>query len=255
MNASAAAHKLDPIFSIDNLILTAPKTEFCEFLSEIDDLVKLAPEILVAIERDLNSHAKEKKKLRLADKEFFQAQTMALPDVVAEAVSLEAKDLELEVGRPRMSAYLVYIFLMARGYCASVTSKAAWTFLRESMSLHVFLESRGHKMPGATTILENINAVSNGTRDLIHDCQIEKIKEDGLDHFQKLLIDSTSVKANSAWPTDAKMILGLLSRAHNLGQKLGRLGLLNFKSSRMPTWLEKLDRLELTINLTSGKAI
>ena len=31
---------IDPIFSIDNLILTAPKTEFCEFLSEITNFKK-----------------------------------------------------------------------------------------------------------------------------------------------------------------------------------------------------------------------
>jgi hypothetical protein len=83
---------------------------------------------------------------------------------------------------------------------------------------------------------------------------VRKISQDGLDDFRKLLIDSTSVKANSAWPTDAKMILGLVSRVNHLGQQLDQFGLFNFKQSRMPTWLEELDRLELTINLTSGKA-
>jgi hypothetical protein len=28
----------------------------------------------------------------------------------------------------------------------------------------------------------------------------------------------------------------------------------NFQNWRMPAWIEQLDRLELTINLTSGKA-
>lgn len=254
MNASAARQKLDLNFSIDNLFLTCPDTEFRDFLTEVDDLVRFAPEILTAIDRDLDFYAKEKKRLRLADKEFFRDQTPELVSIALEREVLERSDLTLEIGRPRMPAYLVYVFLTVRGYCDSVTSKEAVTFMKESMSLHVFLQSRGYKMPGATTILENINAVSNATRDLIHDGQIQKIRKDGLDDFRKLLIDSTSVKANSAWPTDAKMILGLLSRVYHLGQKLDQFDLLNFKKSRMPSWLEKLDRLELTINLTSGKA-
>ena len=45
------------------------------------------------------------------------------------------------------------------------------------------LANRGYKMPGATTILENVNAISNETRDLIHDCQIQKIKQYGRGYF------------------------------------------------------------------------
>jgi len=254
MNASWAPPNLEPFFGVDNLFLTCPDTEFRAFLTEVDDLVRFAPEILTAIDRDLDLYAKEKKKLRLADKAFFCDQTPELASLALEREEFETRDLPLEVGRPRMPAYLVYVFVMVRGYCDSVTSKEAITFIRESISFHVFLQSYGYKIPGATTILENINAVTNATRDLIHDCQIQKIRQDGLDEFRKLLIDSTSVKANSAWPTDAKMVLGLLSRAYHLGQKLDQFGLLNFKQSRMPMWLEQLDRLELRINLTSGKA-
>jgi hypothetical protein len=239
---------------INNLFLLAPDTEFHDFLNEIDDLAKFSPEILAELDRDLNHYGKEKKKLRLADKAFYQGRTPDLPRFQLEQVSLDWKDFELTIGRPRMPAYWVFVFLMIRGYKNSVTSREAFTFVKESMSLHVFLHRRGYRMPGRTTILENTNAVSNSTRDLIHDCQIRKIKQEGLDDFKKLLIDSTSVKANSAWPTDAKMILGLVSRLHHLGQQLDQFGLLNFKKSRMPAWLKQLDRLELTINLTSGKA-
>ena len=58
MNASWAPRNLDAIFTIDNLVLTCPDTEFRDFLEKIDDLVKFAPEILVAIDRDLDESLK-----------------------------------------------------------------------------------------------------------------------------------------------------------------------------------------------------
>jgi hypothetical protein len=63
----ATQKNVEAIDQIDNLFLVAPDTEFHDFLNEIDDLVKSYPEILTAIERDLDHCAKEKKKLRLAD--------------------------------------------------------------------------------------------------------------------------------------------------------------------------------------------
>ncbi len=240
---------------IDNLFLVAPDTEFCDFLEKIDDLVQSSPEILPAIDRDLGRYAKEKKQLRLADEAFYQDCTPELLDFEIDRRNVVCSEgLELAIGRPRMPAYLVYVFLMFRGYKGSLTNKEAVTFMTESMSLHVFLHRRGYRLPGRTTILENANAVSVSTIDLIHDCQIRKIKQDGLDDFKKLLIDSTSVKAASAWPTDARMVLGLVSRSYRLSQQLDRFALNNFKVWYMPKWIEKLDRLELSINLASGKA-
>lgn len=239
---------------IGNLFLVAPDTEFCDFLDEIDDLARFNPEILTAIDKDLDDNAKEKKKLRIADREFYFGKSPDLFEFQSDSANEKWEDSELAIGRPRMPAYLVYVFLMIRGYKGSVTSKEAFTFINESMSLHIFLDRNGYRMPGRTTILENTNAVSLSTRELIHDCQIRRIEQEGLDDFKKLLIDSTSVKAASAWPTDARMILGLVSRMHHLGQQLDGFGLSNFKKGRMLAWIEQLDRLELTINLTSGKA-
>ena len=61
------------------------------------------------------------------------------------------------MGRPRMAASAVYLFLMIRG----------------------FLQSRGLSMPGATTILENVNLVSYATRELILDRQIAFVLREG----------------------------------------------------------------------------
>lgn len=105
-----------------------------------------------------------------------------------------------------------------------------------------------------STILENVNLVSNATRELIFDKQIAFILKDELDDFKKLTIDSTSVKANSCWPTDAKILTGLLMRVDRLGQKLHVFGLEDFRQGWVPRWLEEMDKLEFRICLVAGRA-
>jgi len=122
------------------------------------------------------------------------------------------------------------------------------------MSLDYFLRSRELKMPGLTTILENVNALSYATREFITDKQIELVFEEGLDDFKELTIDSTAVKANSCWPTDGKILTGLLGRAHRLGQQLDVFGLKNFRKGWVPRWLGEMDKLEFQICLSAGKA-
>ena len=54
MNACAAHHNLPFPPPVGNLFFPVPDTEFHDFLEQIDKLVKFAPEILEAIERDLD---------------------------------------------------------------------------------------------------------------------------------------------------------------------------------------------------------
>ncbi len=254
MIACATERTIEQRFSVGNLFLSAPDTDFRDFLQEAEELSRFAPEIISAIEKDLDIRAKEKKLLRQEDRKFYANQTRALPGINIEERDFLAEELNLAVGRPRMSACAVYMFLMIRGFLGSLTSKEARRFLRESMSLHVFLSDRGLKMPGWTTILENVNLVSHATRELILDKQIELVLEDNLDDFTKLTIDSTSVKANSSWPTDAKILTELLTRANRLGRKLHIFGLKDFSGGWVPRWLDDMDKLVFQICLVAGKA-
>jgi len=174
-------------------------------LDEIEKLAKSAPEIVASIEKDLDVHARKEKKVRLEDKKYFASRTMDLPKLDIRERDLLAEELNLAAGRPRMPGYGVYVFLMTRGFLGSLTSQPARRFLRESMSLYGFLQNRGLSMSAVTTILENVNLASQGTRELIFRKQIELILRENLDDFKKLTIDSTSVKANSCWPTDARL--------------------------------------------------
>jgi hypothetical protein len=108
-----------------NLILPVPDTDFRDYLDEVDELVRFAPEIVVEIERDLDAHALKKKRLRLADQKFFEGQTGDLPKLDIQERDILAEELDLAVGRPRMSGYAVYLFLMLRGFLGSLSSKPA----------------------------------------------------------------------------------------------------------------------------------
>ena len=216
--------------------MPVPETDFRDFLDEVDELARFAPEIIATVEADLDVRAREKKILRLADKEFFASQTSDLPGLDVEEQEILAEELELAIGRPRMSAYMVYVFVMIRGFLGgTLASKPSRRFLHESMSLYGFLQNRGRKMPGITTILENVNVVSDATRDLLFNKQIEFVLKANLDDFKKLTIDSTSVKANSRWPTDARILTGLLMRANRLGQQLHIYGL----AASHPAWVTR----------------
>ena len=255
MTACATQETIVKRFPIGNLFLPVPDTDFRDFLEEVDELRKFAPEIIDEIEADLDTEARAKKKLRLEDQEFFARQTLDLPGVDVEKMELLANELELGIGRPRMSADMVYLFVMMRGFLGgSLSSKSSRRFLRESMSLYGYFQNRGWEMPGITTIVDNVNVVSEKTLGKIFDKQIEYVLKEDLDDFRNLTIDSTSVKANSCWPTDAKILTGLLTRANRLGQELEVFGLNNFREGWAGRWLKEMDKLEFQICLVAGKA-
>lgn len=236
-----------------NLISPLPDTDFRDYLEEVNELIRFAPEIAGKIDQDLDAHAWKKKRLRQEDRKFFESRTSDFTELNIPERELAAEELRLGVGRPRMTAYAVLLFMMLRGFLGSLSSKPARRFLLESMSLDDFLRSQGLQMPGWTTMLENVNAVSSATREMIMDKQIELVLKEGLDDFKELTIDSTAVKANSSWPTDGKILTGLLGRAHSLGQQLQVFGLKDFCKGWLPRWLDEMAGLEFQICLNAGK--
>ena len=244
--------KKNPAF-FNELFITLPDTDLNAFLREVEHLASFAPEILSCIEDDQDAHAKEKKRIRREDKKFIQAQTTELPDMHAEGSCLPAVETGLDAGRPRMPPLLVFLCLMLRGFLGSLTNKQSRRLLSESMSLHGFLHDRGMEMPGSSTMVDHVNLVSEKTLKLILDRQIEMVLAEELDAFKELTIDSTAVKANSAWPTDSKLIVGHLERAYRTGRKLDRFGLKNFNPGWMPSWLDKMHAIDFEICLVTGK--
>jgi IS5 family transposase len=124
----------------------------------------------------------------------------------------------------------------------------------DSLTLNILLNNWNIKMPGATTILENLNCLSNRTREYILDCQVQYILQEGLDDFKEIIIDSTLMEANTGWPTDSKILRALLSRAFHAMKRLSIFGIKDFKEFWMPQWLKKLESLTFKINIIQGKA-
>ena len=192
----------------------------CEMKKVLDEALSLLaghPKILGRIEADQDAVGKAKKKVRQADQRWQVAQTLPLGLCVGEPVA--ADELTLGQGRPRMKPELVYVFLVLRGYLGSIGDHEARDRLLDSTTVQLYLLRRG----------------------------------EGLDDFSQVLLDSTVVKANSAWPTDARILLGLLERAFVGSQKLEYFGLSTIPVWWVPRWLKKLRQLLFKINNATGK--
>src|SRR5208283_1494351 len=116
-----------------------------------------------------------------------------LPKLQLQLRELKLDDIELEEGRPRTEAYIVYLFLMLRGLIGGCKDQHARLLQEESITLKLWLNHLGLELPPASTLSENLNAVSNQTRGPIHQVQLRYIFQQGLDDFQKCFIDSTAV--------------------------------------------------------------
>jgi len=253
MTTRATQDELPRSLTDGNLFISVPDTNFRDLVAETLMLIKYSPDILDSIEADQDAHALQKKELRLADQKFYAEQTAPLPDLCPELRDTVGPS-GLDIGRPRLPAECLLVFLMIRGYLGSVSDQKAYVFLRESMTLHDFLHNRGLRLPGKSTLVENLNLVSEKTLEKIHRAQLAMAGEEKLDDFKELTIDSTSVWANSAWPTDGKMILGLEERVFRLGKNLKKYGLPGFRSGHLPRWFKEMDKIEFRICLNAGKA-
>ena len=159
------------------VFLTPIDSQLNDFLNEIHQIALLEPSIVECIDEDLDLHAKKKKLLRLADAEFLASQTLDLPKLELQWRELQIDKIQLEIGRPRTDAYIVYLFLMLRGFNGGCKDQHARLLLEESITLRLWLEHLGLQLPPPSTLSDNLNAVSNQTRALIHQVQLRSILE------------------------------------------------------------------------------
>jgi hypothetical protein len=235
------------------VFLTPIDSQLNDFLKEIHQIAWLEPSIVECIDEDLDLHAKKKKLLRLADAQFFAGQTPDLPKLQLQLHELQLDEIELEIGRPRTDAYIVYLFLMLRGWAGGCKDQHARLLLEESVTLKLWLEHLGLELPPASTLSENLNAVSNQTRRLIHQAQLRYIFGQSLDDFQKCFIDSTAVEANTERPTDSTILVRLISRICTAGANLHRLDLPDMNPVGLLPQQQELRRYCRQIDFLQGK--
>jgi hypothetical protein len=242
-----------PISLINGLFLPVAETAFRDYLRVCEELIEREPEILEMVNRDLNQKAKEEKKCRLEDREWENRHTKTFPWVEGNQEEIVADELELKIGRPRMSAYLVFMFTMVRGYLGSIKSQTAKVFISESITLRLLIEGKGVNMPGFSTILELVNIVSSKTMQGIFDAQIRMVLREELDDFKELTIDSTSVKGNTSWPTDSKTLTKLVGRAYKRSQAIKIFTIEARKNTEVERILKEMNGLCKSIDLNVGK--
>jgi hypothetical protein len=235
------------------VFLTPIDSQLNDFLKEIHQIAWLEPSIVERIDEDLDLHAKKKKLLRLADAQFLAGQTADLPKLQLQLRELKLEEIELEIGRPRTDAYIVYLFLMLRGWAGGCKDQHARLLLEESVTLKLWLEHLGLELPPASTLSENLNAVSNQTRQLIHQSQLRYIFQQSLDDFQKCFIDSTAVEANTERPTDSTILVRLVSRICAAGANLHRLDLADMNPVGLLPQQQELRRYCRQIDFLQGK--
>ena len=236
------------------VFLTPIDSQLNDFLNEIHQIACFEPSIVERIDQDLDLHAKKKKLLRLVDEQFLAGQTPDLPKLQLQLRELKLDDIELEIGRPRTEAYVVYVFLMLRGFNGGCKDQQARLLLEESMTLKLWLEHLGLELPPASTLSDNLNAVSNQTRSLIHQAQLRYIFQGGLDDFQKCFIDSTAVEANTERPTDSTILVRLIARVCTTGGNLHRLDLPDMNQIGLLEQQQELRRMSQQIDFLKGKA-
>jgi len=241
---------LNPVY---NMVQALPDSKLADFTRELLHLWVKYPEIQASIVLDLNIYAKQKKLMRLKDKQYELNKTTSLPGFDdCRLVPDSASSLTLEDGAPRTPEILVFLFMQLRGFWGSVSDSQAMDNIVESMTMNTILHNLAAKMPGRSTVNENINAVTNETREIIFECQLADVLDMKLDDFKQMLIDSTSVEANNRWPTDAGVIVRLMERVVRQFAALEKFGIDGVPDFYLPVWLKKSHQCHFKINNTSG---
>lgn len=230
-----------------------PDTDFSRLIGEGLDLGERNPQILDAIDRDRDRLALEKKKERLIDQDWLASRGTCLPGFDVTDNPNWMAGLELGLGRERMPAIMVLLFILIRGYHGGLKDRKTLSNLLESRTLDIVLASFNLSMPGASTILDNVNAVSVATLELILDAQIVAVLCEGLDDFKTLTFDSTSVTGNTAFPTDSGTIKGLAFRAEHLLRSLATHGITIKLPAIMCALLTAISDHHKQIQLSCGK--
>lgn len=241
-----------PFAPIAQLFLVPGDSDLRTFLDEAHALIKQSPQLVKAVDADLDQHALRKKATRIADANWYENQTATFAGMPKPVK--ETKPIILQQGRPRTPGYVVLIAMLLRGYLGSgFKSFDVTSLMAESITIYIFFANLGIKMPSRSTLTELVNAISNTTRLLILDAQLKCALRLNLDDFNMMLQDSTHVDSNTSWPTDSQLMVDLVSRLARIGENLPRVKLPAIETKKVRKILRKMVRLNREIEFSKGK--
>src|SRR5260370_4055833 len=141
------------------VFLTPLNSQLNDFLNEVHQIARLEPSIVERIDEDLDLHAKKKKVLRLIDAQFLAGQTPDLPKLQLQLRELKLDDIDLETGRPRTEAYIIYLFLLFRGLIGVSKDQHPRLLQVDSITLKLWPNLLGLECPPPRHPSRNLNAV------------------------------------------------------------------------------------------------
>lgn len=245
---------MSPFAPVALLFLTVGESDLLTFLMEMHEFVVRFPGLVDLVEADLDNHARRKKALRVADAKWEERRSHTLPGMERKPIVVDPKGLKLAHGRPRTPGYVVLLAVLLRGYFgAGFKACDSMSMLLESTTLRVVFANLGLKLPGGSTLTELVNAVTNETRQRILDAQVAHALHLKLDDFTTMLQDSTHVEGNTEWPTDSRLMVGLVTRVLRIGATLGRVQLPVVDSVEVRKVLMKMVALDREIDMSRGK--
>ena len=241
-----------------NSVLCSPDTELKEIVLEALELIRFDADICMHFEVCLDRAAKGAKKDRMTAATALADATSCLPGIpgwtAEDAGALSVEDLELSQGRPRgIDGEIALILGVVRAHFGSMSSKEAVERIRDSETLNSYFRARGRKMPSRSAINAWLNCIPEECWQLVFETHLRMVREEGLDDMSEITADSFSVWADSAWPTDSGMILGLLNRAWRCASKLPEFGLPTFLQAKIDLWLERIRTFDRQIAFACGK--
>lgn len=241
-----------------NAVLCSPDSELKEIILEAFRLLDFDTTICQRIEADLARAALAAKKQRIVASTERAAATPALEGMrawtVEDAEAINPDSLVLGPGRPRnLDGESALVLGMCRAHLDSLSSKQAIDRIHDSVAMNAYFEARARGMPSRSVMHAWVNCISEECYDYVLTAHLRMVHGEGLDDLTQVTADSFSVWADTSWPTDSGMILGLLSRAWHYASKLPDFGLEGFSTAYVPLWLDRIRRFDREISFACGK--
>jgi IS5 family transposase len=235
------------------LILAARTCTMAELIDESKRYATADPTILDMIEGDLDAHALSTKEMRLVDAKWAADQHPNLPQEQSWK-TLSERPVKLDKGgRKRTPSLIILAALFIRGCYESLTDANMRDRLIDSTAFHVLLDDYQMDSICPTVLVRHLNTLTDATVNRIWDTQITCCRDQKLDDFATFMADSTSVRANSEWPKDSRVILKLLRRAINTLTDFEKKGWCKVRWYNMKKWLKQIHVLAREIDFTCGK--
>lgn len=253
-----AQYTLAQLMDARNAVSCCPDTELKEIVLEVFRLLDYRPGLRQLVRRDLDLAATAEKKLRLIASAEQSAATPALEGLFSPGVEeIEAsavESLRLKEGRPRtLDGEAILLLAMTRAHLDSVSSRQALDRIRDSLVMNAYFEARSLSMPSRSVMHRWVNCISEQTYEHILETHLRMVMDEELDDMERVTADSFSVWADTKWPTDSSMILGLLCRAWHCADRLSDLGLQSFCQGYITVWLDRIRQFDRDISFACGK--